>query len=50
MGFFSKISDGLKKTRDSFLGALGDVLGGFTLALIELILVINFTKKRFRGN
>ena len=30
MGFFSKISDGLKKTRDSFLGALGDVLGGFT--------------------
>ena len=27
-----------------------DVLGGFTLALIELILVINFTKKRFRGN
>ena len=30
MGFFSKISNGLKKTRESFLGALGDVLGSFT--------------------
>ncbi len=30
MGFFSKIGQGLKKTRDSFLGALGNVLGGFT--------------------
>ena len=30
MGFFKKISSGLKKTRDSFLGALGGMLGGFT--------------------
>ena len=30
MGLFSKISNGLKKTRDSFLGALGDVIGSFT--------------------
>ena len=30
MGLFSKISNGLKKTRESFLGALGDVLGSFT--------------------
>ena len=30
MGLFSKISSGLKKTRDSFLGALGDVIGSFT--------------------
>ena len=27
-----------------------DVLGGFTLALFELILIINLAKKRFRGN
>ena len=27
-----------------------DVLGGFTLALIELMLVIGLTKKHFRGN
>ncbi len=30
MGLFSKIGSGLKKTRDSFLGALGSVLSGFT--------------------
>ena len=30
MSLFSKISSGLKKTRDSFLGALGDVIGSFT--------------------
>ena len=27
-----------------------DVLGGFTLALIELMLIIGLTKKHFRGN
>ena len=27
-----------------------DVFGGFVLAIFEFILVINFTKKRFRGN
>ncbi len=30
MGFFKKISDGLKKTRDSFMGALGGLLNSFT--------------------
>ena len=30
MGFFKKISDGLKKTRDSFMGALGSVINSFT--------------------
>ncbi len=30
MGLFSKIGNGLKKTRDSFLGALGSVLSSFT--------------------
>jgi fused signal recognition particle receptor len=30
MGFFKKISDGLKKTRDSFMGAVSSVLSGFT--------------------
>lgn len=27
-----------------------DVLGGFLLALVELVLIIDFSKKRFRGN
>ncbi len=30
MGFFKKISEGLKKTRDSFMGALGGMLNSFT--------------------
>ena len=30
MGFFSKISAGLKKTRDSLVGAVTSMLGGFT--------------------
>lgn len=30
MGLFSKISNGLKNTRSSFLNALGSMLGGFT--------------------
>lgn len=30
MGFFKKISDGLKKTRDSFMGALSTMLNSFT--------------------
>ncbi len=30
MGFFDKISAGLKKTRDSFMGRLGDIAAGFT--------------------
>ncbi len=30
MGFFSKISQGLKKTRDSFSSAIGSVLSSFT--------------------
>ena len=30
MGFFKKICDGLKKTRDSFMGALGSVINSFT--------------------
>ena len=27
-----------------------DVLGGFVLALIELLLIVNYSKKHFRGN
>lgn len=30
MGIFSKINNGLKKTRDSFMGAIGGMLKGFT--------------------
>ena len=30
MGFFKKISDGLKKTRDSFMGALTGLVNSFT--------------------
>lgn len=30
MGLFKKISDGLKKTRDSFMGALGGLINSFT--------------------
>lgn len=30
MGLFRKISDGLKKTRDSFMGALGGLINSFT--------------------
>ena len=30
MGFFSKISAGLKKTRDSISGAIGSMLSSFT--------------------
>lgn len=30
MGIFSKINNGLKKTRDSFMGAIGSMLKGFT--------------------
>ena len=30
MGFFEKISAGLKKTRDSLMGRLEDLAAGFT--------------------
>ncbi|MDD6284328.1 MAG: signal recognition particle-docking protein FtsY [Firmicutes bacterium] len=36
MGFFSKIANGLKKTRDSFTGAISNVLSGFTKVDEEL--------------
>ena len=36
MGFFSKIKSGLKKTRDSFSGALSDMLAAFTKVDEEL--------------
>ena len=36
MGFFKKISDGLKKTRDSFMGALTGLVNSFTKIVEEL--------------
>ena len=39
MGFFEKISAGLKKTRDSLMGRLEDLAAGFTKVDEDLSLI-----------
>ena len=48
MSFFKKISDGLKKTRDSFMGALTGLVNSFTKIDEELFEELEEILKSFR--